>query len=463
MPATVYQPDVVFRAGRAEPNGSLCVDERGMVVATPPAGAVVQRLPGKALLPGLVNAHSHGFQRVIRGRTEYVAQGRADDDFWSWREAMYLAATSLSPEEVELASRQAFIEMALSGITAVGEFHYLHHQADGTPYADVHELAKRVVKAARDVGLRIALLRVAYARAGYQVAPNPRQRRFIEPDVDTYLARSAELKAQLEKDSLVTVGLAPHSVRAVPRSWLTRIAQARWAGPIHLHVSEQPAENKACQAEHGRTPVQLIDETGLLGANTVAVHGIHLSADDIARLSGSGAQVCACPTTEANLGDGVVPADALLGAKVPMSLGSDSQARIDLLEEARLLEGHLRLLRQRRSVLDDGQGRATGLGERLFRIASQGGAQALGLKVGTLAVGEAADFFTVDMHHPSLAGVPLEALPFAATSAVVKDVAVQGALIVRDGQHPLCAPTAERFGQLVTALGAAERKPAPSP
>ncbi|MFP2934828.1 amidohydrolase family protein, partial [Pyxidicoccus sp. 3LG] len=213
---TVYQPDFLYSEGRFHEGRALSVSAEGLILeeGSVPAGARVVRLPGRALLPGLVNGHSHAFQRLIRGRTEYVASGREADDFWSWREAMYRAAESLGPEDVYVASRQAFVEMALAGITTVGEFHYLHHQADGTPYADRNTLAHAVIRAARDVGLRICLLRVGYARAGFRVAENPRQRRFIDRDVDAFLASAESLARELRDDPAVSVGLAPHSVRA---------------------------------------------------------------------------------------------------------------------------------------------------------------------------------------------------------------------------------------------------------
>ncbi len=429
MTACVYEPELgVYRDGQLQPGAKLCVDAAGRIAAAPPAGAPVVKLPGRALFPGLVNAHSHAFQRVLRARTERVTNG---DDFWAWRELMYRAASSLTPEQLYAVSRLAFVEMALAGVTAVGEFHYVHHQPDGTPYADVHELSRAVVRAARDAGLRIVLLRVGYARAGFQAAPNPLQARFIEPDVDTYLSRTAELR--FPSDPLATVGLAPHSVRAVPREWLEAIAKVKRI--THIHVAEQPAELVACRAEHGLHPVELLEEVGLLHAT--AVHAIHLEPEHEKKLK----SVCACPTTEANLGDGVVPADVLMGAGVRISLGSDSQARIALLEEARLLEDNLRLVRRRRAVLDG----PTGLGARLFACATENGAAALGLDTGTLKPGAPADFFT-------LAADSVTAAVFG--QEPVRDVAVQGRLIVRDGQHALLDEARRGFEAVVRTLGA---------
>jgi formimidoylglutamate deiminase len=450
--AAVYKPDLLYWEGELHDDVALAVGSDGRIAKFLPgahAGSATL-LRGRALLPGLVNAHSHAFQRLLRGRTEYVASGTAGDDFWSWRERMYQAATALGPEDVYVASRHAFLEMALAGITAVGEFHYLHHAPDGTPYADPHELSRRVISAARDVGLRIALLRVGYARAGFQVPPNPRQARFIDPDASAFLTAASSLADAVRKEPCVTVGIAPHSVRAVPREWLVEVARSK--GPIHMHVAEQPKETEACLAEHGKRPVELLDELGLLRPGFTAVHGIDLVASDVAALGKAQAHVCACPSTERDLGDGVVPADQLLGAGVHLCLGSDSQVTVDLLDEARQLDGSLRLIRQRRAVLDPGGGQLDGLARRLFECATREGAKSLGLATGELRVGAPADFFTVDLHHPLLAGAPsgalLPALLFGADARVVRELAVDGNLIVRDGAHALAEESSRELAAL---------------
>jgi len=457
---TVYQPDLLYTGGRFHEGRALAVGADGSILdeGAVPSGARTVRLPGRALLPGLVNGHSHAFQRLIRGRTEYVASGREADDFWSWREAMYRAAESLGPEDVYTASRQAFLEMALAGITTVGEFHYLHHQTDGTPYAEANTLAHAVIRAARDVGLRICLLRVGYARAGFRVADNPRQRRFIDRDADGFLASAESLAREVRGDAAVNVGLAPHSVRAVPREWLAAVgASSSTRGmPVHMHVAEQPKEIEACLAEHGRRPVELLADVGLLGPGFTAVHGVHLTDAEVALLGGAEATVCACPSTERNLGDGIVPADALVRAGARISLGSDSQATVDLLDEARQLEGHLRLSRLRRAVLDPGGGAVDGLAARLLGMATVDGARSLGLPTGRLEPGAPADFFTVDMHHPSLTGAApaslLSAIVFGADKAAVREVAVAGRVVVRDGRHPLAEESGRTFHALARRL-----------
>ncbi len=456
--ATLFKPDLLWWEGRFRDDLALAVSDDGLVqdLVRGALPGLPVRLQHRAMLPGLVNGHSHAFQRLLRGRTELVASGAGGDDFWSWRELMYQAAGALEPEELYTASRQAFLEMALAGITTVGEFHYLHHAPDGQAYEEPNELAHQVIRAARDVGLRICLLRVAYARAGFEVPENPRQRRFVDISPDEVLVAVDRLAGQVTADPLVTVGLAPHSVRALSRGWLERFAKAPAAMPVHMHVAEQPREVERCLAEHGRRPVELLSDVGLLSARFTAVHGIHLSEAEVALLGQTGATVCACPTTEQNLGDGVVPADALIAGGVALSLGSDSQATIHLLEEARALEGNLRLVRGRRAVLDPGGGRVDGLAERLFRAATDGGAHSLGLKVGTLAPGTPADFFTVDLRHPCIAGADpsslLSSIVFGAEKSAIREVAVQGRLVVQGGQHPLTSESFTAFAALSKRL-----------
>ncbi|MBU8896367.1 formimidoylglutamate deiminase [Corallococcus sp. H22C18031201] len=454
---TVYQPDFLYTEGRLQAGRSLAVSAQGDILADAGPGARVVRLPGRALLPGLVNGHSHAFQRLIRGRTEYVAGGRGQDDFWSWREAMYRAAEALSPEELHVASRQVFLEMALAGITSVGEFHYVHHQPDGTPYVDRNELAHAVIRAARDVGLRICLLRVGYARAGHGVPPNPRQRRFIDPDVDTFLSTTEALASAARADSAVSVGLAPHSVRAVPRAWLEALARSSPRGmPVHMHVAEQPKEIEASLAEHGRRPTELLADVGLLGPSFTAVHGVHLTDEEVSMLGQSKSTVCACPSTERNLGDGIVPADALVAAGAHVSFGSDSQTIVDLLDEARQVEQHLRLARLRRAVLDPGSGTMDGLASRLLDMATVEGARSLGMRTGKLEPGRPADFFTVDLEHPSLVGAdPTSLLPgimFGASSGAIRDVVVAGRSVVSNGHHALARESGQAFQVLARKL-----------
>ncbi len=349
-----WLPDLIYMNGRFESGRAIVCDDAGKIVAISEADSVPDaiRLSNRALLPGLVNAHSHAFQRVIRGRTEYRSQ--STDSFWTWREQMYATANRLGPEEIYAASRMAFLEMALTGITAVGEFHYIHHAPDGSVYSDPNLLAREVIRAARNVGIRIALLRVAYARAGFETEANPLQVRFIEDSPETYLKHLERLLDAPElKDEMAWAGVAPHSVRAVPLDYLRPIiafANEREL-PVHMHVAEQRAEVEACIQEYGRSPVALLETEGLLSKRFTAVHAIHVTPKAIGAIARAGAFVCACPTTERNLGDGVVPVDSYFDAGVRVSLGSDSQIQIDLLEDARELEYHLRLQKTARNVL----------------------------------------------------------------------------------------------------------------
>ena len=319
-----WLPDLLYTGSFFERGLALVCDVSGQIVSLSRADELTDekriRLSNRALLPGMVNAHSHAFQRVLRGRTEYRSGGASaglppepatsglplnidsKDSFWTWREMMYSAATRLTPENIYDASRMAFMEMVLGGITAVGEFHYLHKAPDGTPYDDPNLLAKEVIRAANDAGLRIGLLRVAYARSGFQTATNPRQARFIESDSESFLKNfeslvdsvssstvrqgtgSGEVPPDSQASDKAWIGLAPHSVRAVPLEYLREVIG--YAGPralkVHMHVAEQPVEVSSCVAEYGRTPVALLETEGFLSKNFTAVHAIHVTAKAIA-------------------------------------------------------------------------------------------------------------------------------------------------------------------------------------
>jgi formimidoylglutamate deiminase len=434
-------PDLIYADGRFTSGVALVCDHNVIRVCDAVEVENPIRLKNRALLPGLVNAHSHAFQRVIRGRTERRSQNTTDT-FWTWREQMYAAANRLTPEEIYAASRMAFLEMALSGITAVGEFHYIHHAPDGSRYDDANLLEREVMRAARDVGLRIALLRVAYARAGYQREPNPQQIRFIEESPEEFL-RSLEklLTAPELHNGEAWVGVAPHSVRAVPLGYLkTVVNYANERGlVVHMHVAEQTAEVEACIEEYGRSPVALLETEGLLSERFTAVHAIHVTPKGVSALARGRANVCACPTTERNLGDGVVPVDAYFKAGVPVSLGTDSQTQIDLLEDARELEYHLRLQHTARNVLAPEEIDESALARRLFDCATISGATCIGFDGGTLEPGAPADFVTVDLDDPSIAGSTTENLlaniVFSLSRTAVKDVVVGGKVIVADGRH----------------------------
>lgn len=420
----------------------LVLDGGRIGALRPRSGAV--NLPGQWLLPGFVNAHSHAFQRGLRGHVQHAA---GPDDFWSWRARMYTLANALDPEGVERVSALAFAEMALAGFTSVGEFHYLHHQPGGAPYADPEELAWRVLAAAERVGLRITLLRVAYARAGAGRPAEPGQRRFTDAGPERVLAAVERLRAGL-RSPLQQVGLAPHSVRAVPAEWLATFAASE--GVVHAHVAEQPAELAASRAEHGLEPLAVFERAGLLGPRFTAVHLTWPAPEDAERLRRAGATVCACPTTELDLGDGFYRVEALEG--VPVCIGTDSHALIDPFAELRSLEWHARARLGRRNVLsppDDPDGLAT----LLLRAGSAAGARALGLDAGELRPGALADLISLDLGDPALvAARPLPALVFGGSPRAVRNSWVGGRPVVVEGRLPGWEGIAAAASQTLAAL-----------
>jgi formimidoylglutamate deiminase len=439
--STFYIPDLLYQNGAFVSGKGLLVDDQGLIegiVRREDASAArVVELHGKALLPGFVNAHSHSFQRLIRGKAESrIVSGK---DFWSWRGTMYHAAATLTPEEVYDVARMAFLEMLLSGTTTVGEFHYLHTDPAGRPYDDPNLLSKQVIAAAQSVGIRIVLLRTGYFRSGFEAPRNPGQSRFFESPAD-FLRNMASLTRDYAGTKGVSFGVAPHSIRAVPLEDLRELAA--WARsrdlPLHMHIAEQIAENAASLREYGCTPVQLLHRNGLLSKRFTAVHAIHIDEDEVAQMADAGAMICSCPTTERNLGDGILAADRVMAAGIRVALGSDSQAQIDPLEDARELDYHLRLRDQQRVILDGISGEP--IAQRLFSCASSDGARALSVDVGEFRPGSAADGFTVDLSDPSIAGntasnlLPL--IVFSLGRSAIADVFVHGSLVVKDREHP---------------------------
>ena len=404
--------------------------------------AKAARLPNRAILPGLVNVHSHTFQRVIRGRTEHRTASQRDT-FWTWRQAMYRAANELSPEQIYRIARMAFLEMLFSGITTVGEFHYLHHQPGGVAYEDRNRLALEILRAAADTGIRIGLLRTAYVRAGWNKPSDPGQARFITPRVEDFIAHTEALRAAIPSVSpagRAWVGVAPHSVRAVPLDYLREVARYAHAEglPLHMHVAEQPAEVEACKDEYGLRPVEFLHKHEILDSSFTGIHAIHITVDEARFLGEAGANVCACPTSERNLGDGAVPADLLFETGASICFGSDSNIQIDLLEDARLLEYDLRMNKLERVVLAPDTSKQS-LAHRLLASATESGAQSLGAPSGALEVGRPADFFTVDLDDPSIVGANGDALlnniVFSLERPAIRDVAIDGEFVVHDGRH----------------------------
>ncbi|MES9521845.1 formimidoylglutamate deiminase [Streptomyces capoamus] len=406
----------------------------------PPPGAEVLR---GLTLPGLANAHSHAFHRALRG-TVQVGSGT----FWTWREVMYSVADRLTPETYHALARAVYAEMALAGITCVGEFHYVHHAPGGTPYTDPNAMGEALIAAAAEAGIRITLLDTCYLSSGFGEAPDPHQLRFSDGSAEAWAARCAVLQ---ERDH-ARIGAAIHSVRAVPAAQLATVAG--WAqerrAPLHVHLSEQTAENDACLAAHGRTPTRLLADHGVLGPRTTGVHNTHLTDEDIALLGGSGTGTCMCPTTERDLADGIGPAVALQRAGSPLSLGSDSHAVIDLLEEARAMELDERLRTRTR-----GHWTAAAL----LRAATADGHAALGWdEAGRIEPGALADLTTIALDTVRTAG-PLprlgaETAVFAAGAADVRHTVVGGRHVVRDGAHTLVPDVPQALARAVDALRA---------
>ncbi|MFI6879373.1 formimidoylglutamate deiminase [Streptomyces sp. NPDC050400] len=407
-------------------------------VETPPPGATALR---GLTLPGLANAHSHAFHRALRS-TVQVGSGT----FWTWREVMYGVADRLTPDSYHALARAVYAEMALAGITAVGEFHYLHHAPGGTPYTDPNAMGEALIAAADEAGVRITLLDTAYLSSGFGKAPDRHQQRFSDGTAQAWAERAALLK---ERPG-VRIGAAIHSVRAVPADQLSTVAE--WASdrraPLHVHLSEQTAENDACQAAHGCTPTQLLADNGVLGARTTGVHNTHLTDRDIALIGGSGTGTCMCPTTERDLADGIGPAVALQKAGSPLSLGSDSHAVIDLFEEARAMELNERLRSRTR-----GHWTAAAL----LRAASADGHAALGWDdAGVLEPGATADLVTLTLDSVRTAGalprLGAETAVFAAGACDVTHVVAGGRVIVRDGSHVTVGDVAQALTKAITSL-----------
>ena len=394
--------DGVFtEVAEAEPGGAECV-----------AGLTV---------PGLANCHSHAFHRALRGRTQ-----RERGTFWTWREQMYGVAARLTPESYFELARATYREMVAGGITSVGEFHYLHHGLDGTPYDDPNAMGHALVEAAREAGIRIALLDTCYLAAGIGRPPEGVQVRFSDGSADAWAER-VSMAGPVARDH-VRWGAALHSVRAVPRDQMPLVAA--WAdasaAPLHVHLSEQVAENDACFEAYGATPAAVLAEAGALGPRTSAVHATHLTDEDVRLLGLSGTRACFCPTTERDLGDGIGPSRRLLDAGSPLTLGSDSHAVVDLFEEMRAVELDERLATQRRGHWSV---------DELLLAATRDGQASLGFDgAGKIEVGARADLVTLDTTSPRTAGTGADAgtAVFAATAADVVRVLRDGVDVTVD-------------------------------
>ncbi|WP_167474550.1 formimidoylglutamate deiminase [Nocardia arthritidis] len=403
---------------------------RSVAVGTEKSGKVLRGLT----VPGFANAHSHAFHRALRGRTQ---GGRGD--FWTWREQMYRVAARLDPDSYYRLARGVYAEMVLAGYTSVGEFHYLHHAPGGVRYDDPNAMGAALVAAAEDAGIRLTVLDTCYLAGGFGRELNAEQLRFSDGDVGAWAERAAGFKPEQE---LVRTGVAAHSVRAVPTGALRVVAEQGAGRPTHVHLSEQPAENRDCLVAHGRTPTALLSEEGFLGPDTVAVHATHVTRPDIRLLAGTATRVCFCPTTERDLGDGIGPARELASAGVRLCLGSDSHAIVDGFEEWRALELDDRLAGHARGrfALDELYGAATAHG-------SIGWPEA-----GRIEGGAAADLVTVDLESVRTVGAEPAAALFAATASDIREVFVAGRQIVSGGRHLLIPDTESVLREEIRAL-----------
>jgi formiminoglutamate deiminase len=376
------------------------------------------------VLPGLANAHSHAFHRALRGRTHHGTR-----TFWSWREGMYALAAALDPDTYLALARATYAEMALAGVTCVGEFHYLHHPPGGGRYDDPNAMSEALIQAAADAGVRLTLLDTCYLAGGLQadghLPLDDVQVRFSDGDADAWASRVARLP---ERPGL-RIGAAAHSVRAVPAGQLPTVVQAAAGRPLHVHVSEQPNENWQCQAFYGTTPAGVLEKAGALGPSTTAVHAVHLGEEDIERLGRSGTTVCACPSTEADLADGVGPFRRLRDAGSPLCLGSDQHALIDLIGEARLLEMHQRLVTGERGHFR--------LGHFLDALTTDGHRSLGWSDAGLLGWGWRADLVAIRLDSPRTAGCAPDQVLMAASAADVHTVITDGRVVVSEGRHVL--------------------------
>ena len=387
------------------------------------------------LLPALANLHSHSFQRAMAGMTEYRMAGK--DSFWTWRDLMYRFTANLTPEHIEAIAAFVFLEMQEAGYASVGEFHYLHHQAGGTPYADLGELSGRIAAAAATTGIGLTHLPVLYTYGGAGQAPLQDGQARFGNSVDRFndlVAKARDVVAHLPADC--RVGIAPHSLRATSPDDLKAVLAAHTAGPVHIHIAEQPKEVADISAWLGARPVDWLLANAEVTTNWSLIHATYMTADETLKMAKSGAVAGLCPVTEANLGDGPFNGPSYLEAGGAFGVGSDSNVLISLTEELRTLEYSQRLRDVARNVMVVGEG---SVGDTIYTGAAKGGAQALGRGAGEIAVGELADIVAIDSAAPSMCALRqdqiLDGLVFAAKDDVVTDVWSAGRHAVQSGRH----------------------------
>lgn len=434
---------------------TLLIDADGMVEAVADGDVETDEYLGGTVVPGMPNLHSHAFQRQIAGLT--ARPGPGNDHFWSWREAMYAAAQAVTPEQLEAIAGGLYAEMLCAGYTSCAEFHYLHHAPGGAPYQDPAEMGGRLLAAADAAGIGLTLLPVLYCRAGLDGAElAPRQRRFGN-DPEAYLRLFEATRVHLRDPSKQFLGAAPHSIRAVNGEQLESVLQALPRGvPVHVHVSEQPAEVREALEHLGTRPLEWLLDRFPVDAHWCLVHATHADADELERAARRGAVAGLCPTTEADLGDGLFDAGHWLDCGGAWGIGSDSNLRIAPDEELRLLEFGARLASGRRNVLTrDGQS----TGRFLWERAAIGGAQALGQPVGRIEAGRRADLLELDAGHALLAerdaDAQLDTWVFAGTPDMVRSVWVAGRAYVQDGVHVQAPVLDEPFAAALRALSSA--------
>jgi formiminoglutamate deiminase len=401
------------------------------------------RLAG-IVLPGLANVHSHTFQRALRGTVE-----RGGGDFWGWREQMYALAAVIEPESMRELCAATFAEMVLAGVTTVGEFLYLHHRRDGRPYADPDEMTSAVIAAAESAGIRLSVIDTCYLSGGIGEPLSGSQRRFGDGDVE----RWGERIERFVPSARARLCAGAHSVRALAPKDIEFIAAfaKKQSLPLHFHLSEQPLENEQCLAAYGRTPAELLDDCGALGSSSVAVHATFLSDDDVRRLGSSETTVCLCPSTEENLGDGAPRAESLAAAGSSLAVGTDSNSRIDLLQEAREIELVERMDRGRRAIHAP---------ETLLAAATSRGTRALGWPdAGAIEIGRRCDLVALDAASTRLAGAieadPISAVVFTAGAADVTDVVVDGRIVVDQRSHTRFADVGGSLSRVIGRLRSA--------
>lgn len=415
----------------------VSLDPRGFIADVAPA-APNMALPGIAgiAVPAMPNVHSHAHQRFMLGLAERSGPGA--DSFWTWREAMYGFALRLSPDDLEAVATQLYVEMLKAGFSAVGEFQYLHHQPDGTPYANPAEMSLRCLAAADTAGIGITMLPTLYAFGGFGgQPPAAAQCRFIN-EADRFLSIFDKLSIQVSDNPLRRLGISPHSLRAVTPDLLHEVLAAIPAGaPVHIHVAEQMKEVDDCLAFRGLRPVEQLLREFDLSSRWTAIHATHMTPAETKALAATGAAAGLCPTTEANLGDGIFPATAYLGAGGAIAIGSDSQISVSPAEDLRMLEYSQRLRDRTRNALAGGPGRSTG--RSLYNAALAGGARSLNQPVGAIAPGYRCDLAVLDEDHPLLAGragdQALDTWIFSGGNRLVKHVFVAGRQLVADGHH----------------------------